>query len=319
MIRCILFAIIFFGTTLLHAQPVKQHGWLKVQGTQLVNERGEAVVLHGMSFGWHNLWPRFYNKGAVNELTDKWKSTVIRASMGIQLNDSGYLKSPRRSAQLIQDVVDACIKKGVYVIIDWHDHNIHTEEAKSFFSMMSKKYAAYPNIIYEIFNEPDHETWPEVKKYSEEVIAAIRTNDKKNIILVGSPRWSQDLHLPAADPIKGYDNLMYTMHFYAGTHRQWLRDRTDAAIAKGLPVFVSECAGMEATGDGPIDKSEWEKFKAWMDARKISWVAWSVSDKKETCSVLNPSAHSNGNWKEEDIKEWGQITRAALVAYANAQ
>ena len=300
----------------LHGQPVKQHGKLKVQGTQLVNEKGEAVVLHGMSFGWHNLWPRFYNEGAVHELVDKWKCTVVRASMGIELNSSGFLGSKQRSMELIDKVVNACIKEGVYVIIDWHDHNIHEKEAIDFFSLMAKKYSAHPNIIYEIFNEPDYETWPEVKKYSEAVIAAIRRIDKSNLILVGSPRWDQDVHLPAADPIKGYVNLMYTMHFYAGTHKQWLRDRTDEAIAKGLPIFVSECAGMEATGDGPIDKVEWEKFKTWMDARKISWVAWSVSDKKETCSVLNPSAASDGNWTENDIKEWGQITRDALKQYA---
>lgn len=315
MKQCLLLLMIVAVAALTHAQPVKQHGKLHVQGTQLVNQKGEPVVLHGMSFGWHNLWPRFYNKGTVKELVDKWNCTVVRASMGIELNDKGYLKSPGQSSQLMQDVIDACIKQGVYVILDWHDHNIHTNEAKIFFAEMAKKYASYPNIIYEIFNEPDYETWPEVKKYSEEVIAAIRANDKDNIILVGSPRWSQDVQLPANDPIKGYDNLMYTMHFYAGTHKQWLRDRTDVAIAKGLPIFVSECAGMQATGNGPIDQEEWKKFKSWMDEKKISWSAWSVSDKDETCSVLRPSANSNGNWKKEDIKEWGRLVQAALKSY----
>lgn len=278
-------------------------------GTQLSDEKGRPVVLHGMSFGWHNLWPRFYNKGAVNELVSKWNCTVLRASMGIELNDRGYLKSPAQSIKLMQEVIDACIAQGVYVIIDWHDHNIHTKEAKEFFENMSKQYAAYPNIIYEIFNEPDHETWAEVKKYSEEVIAVIRQHDKHNIILVGSPHWDQDVHLPAADPIVGYNNLMYTMHFYAGTHKQWLRDRTDAAMAKGLPIFVSECAGMEATGDGPLDLEEWNAFTQWMDKKRISWLAWSVSDKNETCSVLYPSAADDGGWREEDVKEWGRVVR----------
>jgi endoglucanase len=180
---------------------------------------------------------------------------------------------------------------------------------------MAVDYGKYPNVIYELFNEPDYETWPEVKAYSEELIKTIRAIDKKNIILVGSPRWDQDIHLPAADPIKGYENLMYTMHFYAGTHKQWLRDRTDEAIQKGLPVFISECAGMEATGDWPIDNVEWQKFVDWMDSRKLSWLAWSVSDKKETCSVLNPSASSDGGWKEVDIKEWGMKAREGLKKY----
>src|SRR5215218_7498487 len=126
MKRYLLLLMTIAVAALTNAQPVKHHGKLHVQGTQLVNKKGVPVILHGMSFGWHNLWPRFYNKGAVKELVNEWKCTVIRASMGIQLNDSGYLKSPDRSMQLVQNVVDACIQEGVYVIIDWHDHNIHT-------------------------------------------------------------------------------------------------------------------------------------------------------------------------------------------------
>ncbi len=303
----------------ISAQPVKQHGQLKVNGVQLMDAGGNPVALHGMSFGWHNLWPRFYNKKAVHELVTKWNCTVIRASMGIELNDSGYLKKPEESVRLMKNVIDACIKEGVYVIIDWHDHNIHTAEAKAFFEMMAKQYGHYPNIIYEIFNEPDHETWPEVKAYSEEVIKVIRAADPDNIILVGSPKWDQAVDLPAADPIKGFDNLMYTMHFYAGTHKKWLRDRTDEAIKKGLPIFVSECAGMESSGDGPIDKAEWKAFVDWMDAKGLSWIAWSVSDKNETCSVLKPAAASKGNWGESVIKEWGIIAKQYLRLYAGKQ
>lgn len=311
--------ILFLGKALLlvaglNGQVVKQNGQLMVKGTQLVNAKGEPVVLHGMSFGWSCFHPRFYTAGAVKELVKEWNSTVIRASLGVE-PAKGYKQDSATQMQLIKTVVDAAIKEDVYIIVDWHSHNINLEDAKVFFGILAKEYHQYPHVIYEIFNEPDHETWPEVKKYSEEIIKVIRAIDKDNIILIGSPRWSQELQLPAADPIKGFDNLMYTMHFYAGTHKQWLRDRTDQAIQKGLPIFVSECAGMEATGDGPIDHAEWKKFKDWMDETKISWLAWSVSDKAETCSVLNPTANSKGNWKEGDIKEWGKITKKALKEY----
>ena len=198
------------------------------------------------------------------------------------------------------------------MIIDWHSHNINLEEAKVFFAEMSKTYGQYPNVIYEIFNEPDYETWPEIKAYSEAVIKVIRANDPNNIILVGSPRWDQDVNLPAEDPIIGYTNLMYTMHFYAGTHKKWLRDRTDEALAKGLPIFVSESAGMEATGDGPLDYAEWQLFIDWMESRKISWITWSVSDKEETCSVVQKSAASTGKWKAKDLKASGAKIRDYL-------
>ena len=307
------FAILSYASS---SQIVKVHGQLKVKGTRLVDAKDNDVVLHGMSFGWHNWWPRFYNADAVHELATKWNCTVVRAAMGIE-PDSGYLKNRNRSLELITNVVDACIKENVYVIIDWHDHNIHETEAVEFFSSISKKYGAYSHVIYEIYNEPDRETWSEVKAYSEAVIKAIRRNDPDNIILVGSPHWSQDLHIAAADPIKGYDHLMYTMHFYAGTHKKWLRDRTSEAIKNGLPVFVSECAGMEASGDGPLDNSEWKAFVDWMDQSKMSWIGWSVADKKETCSVLEQSAASAGGWKEEDIKEWGKLVKSYLIGYKN--
>jgi endoglucanase len=305
-----LFVLFLFSAAI--GQPVKVHGKLKVTGTQLTDEHGHPVVLNGMSFGWSCFHPRFYTAGAVKELHQQWNCNVVRAAMGVE-PDGGYLKNPAASVNLVCKVVDAAVAEGIYVIIDWHSHNINLNDAKVFFKQMATEYHSYPNVIYEIFNEPDYETWAEVKAYSTEVIRVIRDIDSSNIILVGSPRWDQDIHLPAADPIQGFSNLMYTVHFYAGTHRQWLRDRTDSALARGLPVFISESAGMTATGDGIIDEEEWAKYINWMEKKKLSWITWSVSDKDETCSVLNKSASSDGGWTDKDLKQSGLLTKKYLL------
>lgn len=305
----------FSGFSLANAQFVKKHGQLSLKGTQLVDKNGEAIVLRGLSFGWHNWWGKFYNKDVVKTLHNDWNATVLRAAMGVDADENCYIQNPNESKTKIEAVVKAAIDQDIYVIIDFHSHNIHLKEAKVFFGEMSKKYAKYPNIIYEVFNEPNDETWAEVKAYSQEVIKVIRANDPKNIILVGSPHWDQDIHLAAADPIKGYNNLMYTMHFYAGTHGKWLRDRTDEAIKSGLPIFVSESAGMEASGDGPMNYKAWQEYIDWMEAKRLSWIVWSISDKDETCSMLKKSASSEGNWKEEDLKESGLKSREYLRKY----
>ncbi len=300
------------NTVTTEKTPVELHGKLSVRGTQLVGEQGETVVLRGVSYGWHNLWPRFYNASSVNFLVDAWKAEVLRAAMGVMLKNS-YLENPELALSCVTQVVDAAIDNGVYVIIDWHSHTIHTEEAKVFFAEMARKYKGVPNVIYEIFNEPVEDSWQQVKAYSEKVIAVIREIEPDAVILVGSPHWDQDVHIAADDPITGYDNLMYTLHFYAATHGQELRDRGNYALAKGLPLFVSECAGMEATGDGPIDHAEWQRWLDWMHNNGLSWAAWSVSDKEETCSMILKQGASEGGWMDSDLREWGRIVRDELL------
>jgi endoglucanase len=301
-----------------NAQPVAKNGKLAVKNGRLVNEKSEAIVLRGVSYGWHNWWPRFYNKESVKWLATDWQCTVVRAAMGVGPHGS-YTDKKEWSKEKISAVVDGAIETGIYVIIDWHSHEIHTEEAKLFFAEMASKYGEYPNVIYEIFNEPVKQTWDTIKNYSVEVIKAIREKDPDNIILLGCPHWDQDIHLVADNPIKGFENLMYTVHFYAGTHKQELRDRSEYALKKGIPVFVSECAGMEASGNGAIDYESWNSWINWMEKNKISWVTWSVADKNETCSMLKTTASDTGNWKEEELKESGIKTREKLREFAKGK
>jgi endoglucanase len=297
------------------AQPVEEHGRLSVKGINLVDQHNHVVMLQGVSYGWHNFWPRFYNEQTVKWLRDDWGCSVVRAAMGVE-PARGYLDSAEWSKQKIEAVVDGAIQSGIYVIIDWHCHHRKPEEAKTFFTEMAKKYGKYPNIIYEIYNEPERDTWPEVKEYSIDVMKTIRQYDPDNIILVGNTHWDQDVNIVADDPIKGFSNIMYTIHFYAATHKQSLRDRGDYALKKGIPLFDSESAGMSASGNGPIDYEEWQKWIDWLHANNISWVTWSISDKNETCSMLKTSASSYGNWKPDDLKDSGIKTREMLRHYA---
>lgn len=295
-------------------KPVKQWGQLQVKGAQLCDHKGQPVVLRGVSLGWHNLWPRFYNKQAVKWLADDWHATVVRAAMGVKI-DNNYLENPQFAISCITPVIKSAIKNGLYVIIDWHAHDMYTEEAKDFFGQMARKYGKYPNIIYELYNEPIDDSWESLKTYARTVIAEIRKYDPDNIILMGCPHWDQDIDLVAASPLEGVSNVMYTLHFYAATHKDGLRSKLETAVKGGLPAFVSECAGMEASGDGPLDREEYRKWLETMERNKVSWVNWSISDKDETCSMLLPGAQSTGSWQTGVIKPWGQLVRNTLRQY----
>jgi len=308
---CMLFAIAATGFA---QSPVKKWGQLQVKGTQLCDKDGNAVVLRGISLGWHNLWPRFYNKKVVNWLVDDWHADIIRAAMGLQIEDN-YRENPEWALQCIEPVIKACIKKGVYVIIDWHAHEMYTPEAVDFFGKMAQKYGKYPNVIYEIFNEPVEQSWESLKEYATAVITEIRKYDPDNIVLVGCPHWDQDIHLCAASPLQGFSNIMYTVHFYASTHGQYLRDRTVEALKSGIPVFLSECGATEASGNGKISEDEWNKWIEMAEANKISWVNWSLSDKDESCSMLLPRASSFGGWKDDVLKRTGKMAKKTLYKY----
>ncbi len=316
----ILFTLISLFTFCLsiNAQPVKIHGQLHVDGIQLKDEHDHDVVLRGVSFGWHCFHPKFYNAEAVEWLHKDWGCSVVRAAMGVEPGN-GYIDKPEWSTEKVKAVVDGAIKEGIYVIIDFHSHNIKLDEAKKFFTEMATAYGHSPNVIYEIFNEPDQETWNDVKEYSEEVISTIRKIDPDNIILVGNPHWDQDINIVADAPLTNFTNIMYTVHFYAATHKQQLRDKCDYALSKGIPIFISESAGMEASGDGPINNEEWNKWIDWAEKNEISWVIWSVSDKDETCSVLLAGADSTGNWEPKDLKESGIKTRELIRKYNSGE
>ena len=288
---------------------------LTVSGKFLTNANGDTVVLRGVSYGWSNWWSQYYNEESVQWLTTDWHCTVVRAAMGVE-PFGGYLTNAEKSVNLIDSIIEGAIKSGIYVIVDWHAHGIHTAEAKQFFGTMAAKYADCPNIIWEVFNEPIFQPWDAVREYAEQIIDTIRTYSP-NVILVGSPHWDQDINLVAEKPIEGRSNIMYSVHFYAATHKQELRSRCDSALAVGTPIFISESGCCEANGDGVIDLDEWNRWLNWCETNKISWVSWSISSKKETCSMLLPSASETGNWTDADLNESGRLTRAKIIELNN--
>lgn len=294
---------------------VEKNGFLKVAGNKIVNESNEIVVLRGMSLFWSQWMGQYYNPSCVKWLKEDWKCTVVRAAMGIE--HGGYLENPETEKSKVRAVIDACIAEGIYVIVDWHDHyaHLHQEEAIKFFKEIAEEYKDYPNIIYEIYNEPKQISWIDtVKPYSEAVIKEIRKIDSKNLILVGSPTWSQDVDVAVSNPITA-ENIAYSLHFYAATHKQYLRGKAQIALDKGYALFVSEFGTVEATGDGILDYGETEAWMNFMEENKISWCNWSIADKAESSAALLPGGSGAGNWKESELTESGKLIRSKLHSY----
>jgi endoglucanase len=286
-------------------------GHIHVQGNKLVDQNDNPVALRGMSLFWSQWGGQFYNENCIRWLRDDWHCTVVRAVYGIQ--SDGYLGNHEAERAKIMTVIDACITLGIYVIVDWHDHHAESRinESKEFFRIIAQKYGSVPNVIYEIYNEPTNISWSKViKPYAEEVMKVIRSYDPHNLIIVGTPNWSQDVDIAAELPIRDV-NSAYAFHFYSSDrwHMQNFRNKVTTALQKGAPIVVTEYGISEANGDGPIDSVETSHWFLFLDQNNLSTCTWSVMSKNETSAALKEGADPHGSWKDSDLSASGKIIR----------
>jgi len=285
-------------------------GKLRVNGANLVDKNGNKIQLYGMSTHGIAWFPDYVNLDTFKELSEVWNTNCIRLAM-YTAESNGYCTTGNKEnlKNLVKNGVDYATQLGMYVIIDWHilsdrDPNTNKDEAKLFFAEMSALYKNNDNVLYEICNEPNGSavTWEVVKTYANEVIPVIRTNDPDSVIIVGTPTWSQDIHLAQQSPLE-FANVMYTLHFYAGTHKNDLRQRLENCVSAGLPVFISEFAICDASGNGTNDT---DSGALWMDLIKkynLSFMAWNLAHANESSSILTNRKVSG--WTDDDLKEWG--------------
>lgn len=295
-------------------------GALQVSGTKLTNKDGHAVQLKGISTHGLSWFPEYVNKECFRQLREEWNVNVIRLAM-YTAEYGGYCSGGDQEAlkELIRNGVEYASELDMYVILDWHilsdgNPNTYLDQARDFFQEMSQDYASRNNVLYEICNEPNGSTsWSDIKAYAEEIIPVIRNNDEDGIIIVGTPNWSQYVDQAAADPISGYDNIMYSLHFYAATHKDSLRKAMTDAIDAGLPIFVSEYGICDASGNGSIDENQARKWIDVMNQYGISYVAWNLSNKSETSAILSAGCNKTSGFTEDDLSSSGRWLFAMLT------
>ena len=290
--------------------PLANHGKLSVNGVNLVDSKGQKFQLKGVSTHGIQWFPQYVNKDTFKDLRDNWGANVIRLAM--YSAEGGYCNgNTAEFDKVIDRGVQACSELGMYVIIDWHilsdsNPNTNKEQAKQFFAKMSKQYADYNNVIYEICNEPNGGvSWSEIKKYADEVIPVIRQYSKDAIIICGTPTWSQDVDQVASDPLQDGHNVMYAVHFYAATHKDDLRNKVINAIKAGTPVFVSEFSICDASGNGGIDYDSAGKWKELINNYNLSFAGWSLCNKGETSALIKSGVSRLSGFTTSDLSETG--------------
>ena len=294
--------------------PFAQYGRLHVDGASLVDDDGKIVQLRGVSTHGIAWFPEYVNKKAFKTLRDSWGANAVRLAM-YTAEYNGYCtggsKNRVQQRRTLYQGIDAATELGMYVIVDWHilsdgNPNSHVKSAKTFFDKVSKKYRKQENVIYEICNEPNGGvTWGQIKTYAKKVIPVIRKNDPDAVIIVGTPTWSQEVDKAVKSPLKE-ENVMYALHFYAGTHQASLRKTMKEAAKAGLPIFVSEFSISDASGNGKLNKTQGKKWIEAMDRYHISYMNWSLCNKAESSALIKSTCKKTSGWKRTDLSSAGK-------------
>lgn len=290
------------------AAQVQKWGRLSVSGTNIVNSSGKKIQLKGVSTHGIAWFPQYVNKSAFQSFQKMGANTIRLAFYSDP--SAGYSTSLYSK---VEEGVRYATELGMYVIIDWHilsDGNpkTHQKQALKFFTHFAKKFGKQKNILYEICNEPNgNVTWQkDIRPYAVKVIKRIRKYDKKNIIIVGTPTWSQDVDVAAQKPLK-QKNIVYALHFYAATHTDTIRNKLKTAYKMGLPILVSEFNICDASGNGSISKSSGTKWMKLLNKYKIGYVAWNVSNKAETSAFIKSSCHKVGGFTKKNLSKTGKF------------
>lgn len=291
--------------------PAASHGALKVDGASLTDAKGEKYQLYGMSTHGIAWFPQYVDKSTFCTLRDDWGTNCVRLAMYTD-EYGGYCSGGNKDElkEIVENGVAWATELGMYVIVDWHvlndkDPNVYKAEAAEFFDQMADKWKNQDNVIYEICNEPNSGTsWEMIKSYANEIIPIIRKHDKDAVIIVGTPDWSQGIDQALKSPLE-FDNVMYALHFYAGTHTDWLRDRAKECMDKGLPVFISEFGMCDASGSGANDFVQAEKWMELIDTYNLSYCCWNLANKNEKSSVIKADCGKTAGWDEMELSESG--------------
>lgn len=263
--------------------------WLSVSGRFIRDPQGNNVVLRGVSLidvGVADTRVRNARQlidMATNE-ADGWYARVVRLPVYPNAIDEtpGWLANPDAYFNdHLNPAVQNCIARQIYCIIDWHyiaDYNNSTVDTatRAFWNYVAPRYANVPNVIFELYNEPvNPDNWSTWKQWAQPWVNIIRSHAPNNLILIGGPRWSQNMSSAATDPFTG-SNLVYVAHIYPEHGGQSTWDSWFGNAANTVPFFVTEW-GWQQGGTTPTSgtlSGYGIPFSNYLESKGLSWTAW---------------------------------------------
>ncbi|MFZ5894841.1 MAG: cellulase family glycosylhydrolase [Myxococcota bacterium] len=299
-----------------------------VEGATIKDPQGQTQILRGVSLidiGAQHVWRTSGVAGMIDRLTDTgWNTRIVRFPIYISAQPYPFsLTDPiareRYMTELLRPAVDYATKKGLYVIIDFHEIADITDRedarTQTFWRYMARQFADYPNVIYEVFNEPIRvgdaceladSCWPAFKERADRWVSLIREAAPSTLVLVGGPSWSQVIGPAATNPIAD-TNVAYVGHIYPFHVSSGFVEREIRACAAVHPVILTEWGYGFDTANPAADKAPYvDIVKAMADEFGMGYTAW-VADYEWGPPMFTDAAGTT-------LSDFGQFARDWLAA-----
>jgi endoglucanase len=290
MMSLVLLAVVA-SSMLLQAQPAHAIStpWLSVSGRYIKDPSGNNVILRGVSLvdvAVANSRTR-NARAQIDMATDNangWYARVVRLPVypdaidgtpGWNANPDAYFTNHLNPA------IQECIARQIYCIIDWHyikDYNSSAVDTatRNFWNYVAPRYKDVPNVIFELYNEPIYpDNWSTWKTWAQPWVNVIRAAAPNNLILVGGPRWSQNVAEAATNPFTGR-NIAYVAHIYPQHGGQSTWDAWFGNSSSTVPYFITEWGWQQggATPTSGTTSGYGVPFSNYLDTKGVSWTAW---------------------------------------------
>jgi hypothetical protein len=268
---------------------------LQAQGNQIINAVGTPVLLKG-------LMPpdpaKLHSKNRFNHdffiKISETGANVIR----IPVHPENWVRDRDYLWRYLDPIVAWAGELGMYVIIDWHyignvatgagpqmpDLDVQPKELTlEFWQRTANYFQDTPNVIFEIFNEPQNITARDWHSNAMEIVQVIRDQGADQLVIVGGIDYGKDLSWVRENPIAD-DNIAYAAHIYPA-HPSYLWSHLFGEVAEIYPVLITEWGFMDENRNTTQlylagDRATYgEPLLEYLDTHHIGWVAcWYDND-----------------------------------------
>jgi len=237
-----------------------------------------------------------------------WGGNVVRLPLsenfwlyGNSSDDNYNNCSPNEYQDLVKQTVDhlTALNMNVIINLQWTNAGgqiigsgtqlaMPDSDSVLFWQQVASSYAKYPNVLFEVFNEPHIYNWScwvngcqisddmgtDHRYYSyqgvgmQQLVDTIRGRGANNLVLVGGLDWGYDLSQLYTYHLRG-KNIAYDTHPYSyGDQQPSYWDNAFGNLSSSYPLFVAEF------GEYDCKTTYISQLLSYLDAHDISWVGW---------------------------------------------